>query len=292
MLSNRKNPGKSLETLVSTIERVLGHNKNVSVQSPAHLPDKITGDPREHDVLITITGSHHRSTIAIECRDRSRKVTVNDIEGFWSKCQDTGVDQGIVVSPKGFSRSAIAKAAHRSIRCLQLSETPSFNWLMASGIKCLTRMVKHTNWTLYPEVDQAPPATVFTILTEDGNPVDSSMFVTAAFKEFQKIPHEDDKVCSVVKRIVFQSPGLHFRNDATGATCKIVRALADVQYEVIEEFVPFRLISYSNSPSGELITDAAIADVNLGGNKGKIMIVYKENEGGQVMYVADRENPA
>jgi hypothetical protein len=292
MPSNRKPPGKSLEILVSSIERALGHNANVSVQSPAHLPDRITGEPREHDVLITITGSHHRSTIAIECRDRSRKITVNDLEGFWSKCQDTGADQGIVVSPKGFSKSAIAKAAHRSIRCLQLSEATSFNWLLASGITCLTRMVKHTNWTFYPEVDLAPPPAAFTILTGDGNPIESRILVAAAFKEFQKISPDFDKVSSGLKRIVFQSPGLLLRNDATGATYKIVRALADVQYEVIEEFVPFRLISYSNSPSGELITDAAIADVNLGDNKGKIMIVYKENEGGQVMYVPDGENPA
>lgn len=290
MLSNRKKPGKSLETLVSSIERALGHNANVSIQSPAYLPDRITGEPREHDVLITITGSHHKSTIAIECRDRSRKITVNDIEGFWGKCQDTGVDQGIVVSPKGFSKSALAKATHRGIRCLQLSEVASFKWLLASGVRSLSRKVKHTSWTFYPEVDLVPPPVAFTLLAEDGSPMDSSVLVAVALNEFQKLPREDDAVRIGEKRIVFQSPGLMMRDDTTGIFYKVVRALVVVQYEVIEELVPFQLVSYSNSPSGRLITDAAIAEINMGGIKGKITIVYKENEGGQISFVPDKEN--
>lgn len=278
--------------MIASIERVLGHNKNVSVLAPAHVPDRITGESREHDVLITISGSHHKSTIAIECRDRSRKITVNEIEGFWSKCQDTGIDQGIVVSPKGFTKSAITKATHRSIRCLTLSEATSFNWLLASGITIQTRRVKHTNWAFFPEVDLVPPPAAFTIITEDGNPIDSSNLVGAAFNEFQKIPRDDNDEQSGEKRIVFNSPGLLMRDDTTGATYKVIKALATVQYELIEEFIPFRLVSYSNSPSGELITDAAIADLNIAGNKGKIMIVYKENEGGQVVYVPEKNGDA
>ena len=89
------------------------------------------------------------------------------------------------------------------------------------------------------------------------------------------------------KRIVFNSPGLLMRDDTTGVTYKVVQALVVVHYELIEDFIAFKLVSYSNSPSGELITDAAIADLNLGGNKGKLMIVYKENEGGQVAFIPE-----
>jgi hypothetical protein len=290
MPSKRKNPGKPLEILIASIERVLGHNGNVSVQAPANVPDRITGESREHDVLITITASHHKSFIAIECRDRSRKITVNDIEGFWSKCQDTGIDQGVLVSPKGFTKSAIIKATHRSIRCLTLTEATSFNWLLASGMTIQTRRVKHTNWTFFPEVDLVPPPATFTILTEDESPIDTSNLVSAAFNEFQKIPQNDADEKSGEKRIVFNSPGLLMRDDTTGAIYKVIKALAAVQYEVIEEFIPFRLVSYSNSPSGELITDAAVADLNIGGNKGKLMIVYKETEGGQVVFVPEKND--
>ncbi|MDP2380804.1 MAG: hypothetical protein Q8M35_10055, partial [Pseudohongiella sp.] len=220
---------------------------------------------------------------------RSRKITVNDIEGFWSKCQDTGIDQGIVVSPKGFSKTALIKATHRSIRCLQLSEVTSFNWLLASGITSFTRRVKHTNWTFFPEVDLIPPPTAFTILTEDGSPIDSRVLVAAAFNEFQKTPRSDDATRHGEKRIIFKSPGLLMRDDTTGAIYKVVSALAAVQYEVIEEFVPFRLVSYSNSPTGELITDAAVAEGKFGDVEGKIMIVYKSEEGGQVVFVPDKK---
>ena len=284
----RKKTGKALEALVASIERALAHNEKVSVQSPAHLPDRITGEPREHDVLITVAGSHHKATIAIECRDRSRKITVNDIEGFWSKCQDTGIDQGIVVSPKGFSKSAEQKAKHRGIRCLQLTEAESFNWLLASGITIRTKRILHTNWVFFPEVDIQPPPTAFTILTMDGEVVQSPNLVAAAYAEFQKSSEMELDLGFKEKKIMFTSPGLRLRDNVTNITYPVTRALATVQYEIVEEHIPFSLVSYASSPSGEPITDAAVADVNLGGIKGKVMIVYKEAEGGQVVFIPEK----
>jgi len=64
--------GKSLEKLVSSLEKVLGNAGNVCVESPKRLRDKITGKLREHDVVLTINEAHHHVIIAIECRDRSR----------------------------------------------------------------------------------------------------------------------------------------------------------------------------------------------------------------------------
>lgn len=280
-------PGRSLEVLVSSLERILGHNANVQVRSPVFMPDRITGEPREHDVLITVSGSHHKSSIGIECRDRSRKVTVNDVESFWSKCQDTGVDQGIIVSPKGFTKTAMTKAAHRSMRCLQLAEVESFNWLLASGMRTLNRRIKNTNWTFYPEIDLIPPPPMFTLLSEDGEPVDSSTFVQAAFNEFQKLPQKEEAAGPGKKRIIFNDPKVLMRDDSTGAVHKVVKALAVVEYEVIEGFVPFKLVSYSNTPSGELITDAAIAEMDFSDLKGKLMLVYEEDVGGQVIFVPE-----
>ena len=284
----RKKTGKSLEVLVASIERALAHNEKVSVQSPAHLPDRITGDLREHDILITVEGSHHKATIAIECRDRSRKITLNDVEGFWSKCQDTGIGQGIVVSPKGFSKSALQKAKHRGIRCLQLTEAESFNWLLASGITTRTRRVLHTNWVFFPEVDIRPPPKAFTILTRDGEVVQSNNLVAAAFAEFQKIPESKLDPGSKEKRIMFTSPGLLLRDDLTNVTYPVIKALATVQYEIVDEHIPFSLSSYADSPSGDPITDAAVAEVNLGGIKGKVMIVYKEAEGGHIVFIPEK----
>lgn len=40
--------GKSLEQLVSSLEKALGDSENVVVESPKRLKDKITGRMREH----------------------------------------------------------------------------------------------------------------------------------------------------------------------------------------------------------------------------------------------------
>ena len=281
-------PGRALELLVAAIERVLAQNDKVSVESPKLLRDRITGDLREHDVVVTLQGSHHSTAIAIECRDRSRKVTVNDGESFWSKCHDTGVDQGIIVSPKGFSQSALKKAQNRGIRCLRLSEAQSFNWLLATGITVHHRRMIHTNWTFFPERPIDPKPIAFSILSADGDQIPSQNLVAAAYQEFQKIHDERTVVGRGVRKIMFTSPGLILRDDTTGKTYPVGRALAAVEYEVVEEYVPFNLVTYECSPTGELITDAAIAQLNVGGIKGKMMIVYKAEEGGTFNFVPDK----
>ncbi|HBP90376.1 MAG TPA: hypothetical protein DD706_22115 [Nitrospiraceae bacterium] len=52
-----------------------------------------------------------------------------------------------------------------------------------------------------------------------------------------------------------------------------------------EEIIPFNLVAYENSLAGDVITDAAEAQIDLGALKGKLMIVYNENVGGQVVFV-------
>ena len=287
MNQRKTRPGKALEQLVAAIERALAGNDKVTIESPKFLPDKVTGMPREHDVVITLSGSHHKTTIAIECRDRGRNIIVNDVESFSSKCRDTGVDQGIIVTPKGFSRPALTKAAHRGIRCLRLSEAPSFNWLLAAGLTLRQRKVLQTNWTFFPEQDLLPKPLAFSILSAEGDPIPTENLVAAAYREFQKIPESALPPGRGTQKLVFSSPGLLLRDDTSGRTYPVARAVAAVDWETTEEVVPFNLVRYETSPAGELLTDAAIVPLDLGSFKGKLMIVYKESEGGQVLLVRD-----
>jgi len=282
-------PGRSLEALVASIERVLAGNDKVTVDSPKFLPDRITNEPREHDVVITLAGSHHKSLIAIECRDRSRKVTVNDVESFGSKCQDTGIDQGIIVSRKGFSKTALAKSQNRGIKCLRLSEANSFNWLLGSGIRVQQKKMIHTNLTFLLDKDLVPKPVVFTILSQDGVQIPSENLTAAAYQEFKKVPETEFVMGRGTKKFVFSSPGLFLRDDTTGNTHTVVRVLAVVTYEVTEEIIPFNLVTYENSLASDVITDAAVAQIDLGALKGKLMIVYKESEGGQVVFAPSKE---
>lgn len=285
-------PGRSLEKLVASIERVLGKMGNVQVDSPAFLSDRVTGEQREHDVLLTIRTSHHISLIALECRDRSRKVTVNEVEGFHAKCADTGVGQGVIVSPRGFTRNAIVKARHLGLRTLQLSDVERFNWLATAGIRDVTRHIQHISWLFETEAALDPLPTNYTILTDDGEPVQSEVLRTAALAEFQKIPLSDTPPLSGKKSIIFPSPGLTMRDEGTGALHRIGRAIVDVEYEVHEEFLPFRFVSYADGSTGATVTDAAVADMKVGDVKGQIMVVYRESEGGRVVFIPEARDGA
>ena len=284
-MRRKSRPGRSLEKLVATLERVLGNAGNVQVDSPAFLVDRITGEQREHDVLLTINTSHHTSLIAVECRDRSRKVTVNEVEGFHAKCSDTGVGQGVIVSPRGFSRNAIAKARHHGLRTLQLNEAEGFAWLGTTGIRGVTRHIKHISWLFEPEVLLDPLPSTYTILTENGQPIQADVLRMAARAEFQKIPHSETPPPSGKKVIIFTSPGLTMRDENTAENHSIARAIVEVQYHIHEEYSPFRLVSYADSSSGTTVTDAAVADVKFGEINGQIMVVYKEDAGGRVVFI-------
>jgi hypothetical protein len=136
--------GRSLELLVSHLEKVLGHDTGVKVESPKRLPDLLSDRhrTREHDVVLSISHGHHKLTIALECRDHSRPIGVSQVEAFSTKCLHTGVNHGVLVSSKGFYKSALEKADKLSIRCLSLEQVTSFGWLLAPGIHLRRRRPK------------------------------------------------------------------------------------------------------------------------------------------------------
>lgn len=281
----KKRPGKDLENLIETIERGLGSAGNASVQSPAFLPDKITGDPREHDVLVTLKSAHHETSISIECRDRSRKVTVNDVEGFWKKCQDTGINQGIIVSPKGFSKGALTKAAHLGLRTLRLSEIGGFSWLQTPGIRTRVRKALKVHWTFFPTENPTPAMTSFGVFLPSGEEVPSDHLTQVANQAFQSLSQERTPLGQGTIKIKFPPEGLVLKETGSERTFAVDYAVLTVDYEVAEGFAPFSLYSYSNEPSGELITHAAIAKMDLEHVKGSVVINYREEHGGTVSFV-------
>ncbi|BDU77795.1 restriction endonuclease [Mesoterricola sediminis] len=281
----KKRPGKSLEELVATLERVLGSKGNVTIESPAYIRDRITGDLREHDVLILLKANHHCVEIAIECRDRSRKITVNDVESFWAKCRDTGIARGVIVSPKGFTKAAMAKAAHHNIRCLRLSEVDSFPWLLASGLRLFNRIVHHFDWKFIPKTRPIPILSKFTILDANREPIDLKGLERAAMVEFQGLPVPVDDNGNGVVSIHFPSVDLLIRDDEVGRIHEIESAVVDIQFETVEGFAEFKKMSYEDSGSDKNITDAAIADVDANGMRGQLVIVYKEDQGGKIVFV-------
>ena len=74
------------------------------------------------------------------------------------------------------------------------------------------------------------------------------------------------------------TPGMILRNKETGATTPIRYADLALTYSLVQEEIPLQFSQYMDGDNQ--ITDVAIAD----GPTGRIAIVYKESEGGSVMF--------
>jgi hypothetical protein len=122
-------PGQRFHNLVAVLERMFAHKDGVTVASSLRLPDKDTGQPREHDVVIIRRTHHGPNLTAIECRDQGRKVGVPQIEAFAKKCEKTGIHHGIVVAANGFTSTARTKAKALNLTCMDLAEAESFEWI-------------------------------------------------------------------------------------------------------------------------------------------------------------------
>ena len=51
-VNQKTKDGKALELLVSAIENALAKSDSVKVEAPKTLKDKVTGQSREHDVVL------------------------------------------------------------------------------------------------------------------------------------------------------------------------------------------------------------------------------------------------
>jgi hypothetical protein len=271
--------GESFEKLVAHLERVLAGNDDVTVEQRKKLLDRTTGRKREHDVVLTIRRAHHEAILAIECRDRSRPVGVNQVEGFYKKCEDTNVNQGLIVSSSGFYKSARIKAEFLGIRCLDLEETTSFNWLLAPGLIVCHLHIKHTNWTLIPTEDVTEKPTNFSLLNEDGEEVSKEILVENVRRKLPQLNILSRRPGMFRDTLVFGGDGLFVKDESRNVRIPLKKLVAVVEYEVTSELTPFDLVKYSDKEKGP-IADAAFANFKAGDVSGKVMIVCKYSEGG------------
>jgi hypothetical protein len=280
--------GRSLEKLIESLERVLGGKEGVTIESPKFLADRVTGKMREHDVVITSRTAHHETIIAIECRDRSRKVGVNDMESFASKCQDTRVNKCVMVSPKGFTKTAQQKAKNAGITCLSLRQVDSFDWMIAPGISVRNRTIRSAAWNLLTEPKLAKSPAAFTLIDANGSVMTNDGLLSAIKNELNELKDEGPNVGTHHVRFSFNNPGLTLRDDESGTSYVVSTAIATVEYHVTEELIPFNLVTYEDTETGATITNAAVADLKVGSFSGKLMIVHKGDEGGHFVFVPDK----
>lgn len=157
-LSKKLRPGEKLQRLVKAIEEALSGDEHTTIESPAFVADRKTGALREHDVLIIRRTPHRTFVTAIECKDHSRPVGITIVEAFKTKCDDTGIDKGVIVSSRGFTATASQKAKIFGIDCLTLEQANLQEWKFMYEIVKYNRRILRSRINAVLEGDFTPPA--------------------------------------------------------------------------------------------------------------------------------------
>ncbi|MEO3723468.1 restriction endonuclease [Pseudomonas syringae] len=113
-IMNARNDGKAYEAMVFWVytalckdERLTSVERDVKVEGPDGL--------RQIDVLVKHEHAGVAYTTIIECRDYAGKLNVTHLDAFASKLVDVKASKGILVSRKGFSKTAVQKAGRLGI---------------------------------------------------------------------------------------------------------------------------------------------------------------------------------
>jgi hypothetical protein len=287
-------PGRSLEKLIAYLERHLAASDNVLVESPKRIRDKTTGRLREHDVVLTVTSGHHKIMVAVECRDRSRPVGVPQIEGFAKKCSETLIDKGVIVSPRGFTSTALLKSNALGIRCLSLDEVETLPWMFKDfTFKQYNTSYKHFDFTVIPEEDFPHKPKAFDLVNEQGEAVsidDLRNIIGNAIRENKEdqLPPEIGEKTETFRVIV---PKLRIIDRESGIEKSVKYVNTVVHKETTAVEVPFVMQEYKDPTSESAISQLAVANVDFGFAKGKLVINHKIETGGEIVFIPDTDKP-
>lgn len=127
------------------------------VTESAEVWDKEAGILREVDILVTYNYAGHQFSFIVECRDRSRKETVEWIDSLVGKTKALHVAKVIAVSSSGFAASAIRKAKDNGIEPLTLKEAENQDWArypMKPGILVLSDEIYFIRQVYYRALDE------------------------------------------------------------------------------------------------------------------------------------------
>jgi hypothetical protein len=118
-----------------------------SVNESVFLNERLTGTPREVDVLVEGVFAGSPIRLAIECRDHSRPSDIEWIDTLIGKYRDLPVDRVIAVSDSGFSATARDKALANDIEPRTVVDAMDTDWpaeLKRLGIGLVTLQVRLT----------------------------------------------------------------------------------------------------------------------------------------------------
>lgn len=116
----------AFQELVAIIHSKLGNGWIVT--ESMFLPDGITGEMREVDVVAKATVANYDLYISVECKDHRRPADVTWIESMAKKHESLSTSKLVLWSRSGFTKAAIAKAAALKIDTVSQSTAAAADW--------------------------------------------------------------------------------------------------------------------------------------------------------------------
>ena len=97
-----------------------------TVQHDVKLPGALTEIPRQIDVLVENKALGTR--VVVDCKDRSRRVSVPDAHAFAGLLEDVGATSGVLICNRGFSKATATLARVKGFQLAKLHDVESRKW--------------------------------------------------------------------------------------------------------------------------------------------------------------------
>lgn len=115
------------QELIATVYKQIVQD-GVKVTESGMVFDKDAKTLREVDILVECQIARHNFKLVIECRDRSRKESVEWIDEIIGKVGSLDVEKIVAVSKMGFAKAAVRKAQAHNIDTLTIEEAKEIDW--------------------------------------------------------------------------------------------------------------------------------------------------------------------
>lgn len=254
-------PGKVLEKMVSIVEQVFIDNPETKIFTNYRI-ENTNGNKREFDIFIKSIINGFDICVVIECKDYSRKISIDKIEAFHAKCESIpSINKKVYVSVNGFQKGAIDSAKTYGIDLYtfqQISENareiflpiqrlhPVFKGFEIVGINCSgTEIIEKIDLSTVKELSSVEGATMtFKSIVYDGATPHWPALAITALKSWMK-----NKTTQHDIEFIINCKGIFFYRNDKKINVHRLECIAHISIEFSDVKTVEK--SYSNISKGE-----------------------------------------
>lgn len=99
------------------------------------VPDKVTGQPRQLDVVIEIEAKGHSMKLVVDAKFHSVPIDVREVEAVLALAEAVGANKAVIVAANGWTEPAKTKADHSGCDLLLLSVEQALDLIVSDKWK-------------------------------------------------------------------------------------------------------------------------------------------------------------